>query len=222
MKTWGLDMLRRMMGAWVALALVLMAPVAMAQQGGALSPDLAREFINKLGQRTLAVLQSASMPPQQRSAEIGRILLDGMDFDIVSMHTLGRFGRRPDSKEFREFSLLFSAYIIDLAVEKFGSLPVQSYTINSASALPNGDVTVYTTVVPDGGQSLSAGWRVRGTAAGPKIIDILVDGYSMTTHFNGQYQDWLSKAGLEGLVTKMRGQTRNSPSLVLVRSVRGG
>jgi len=214
-------MLRRSLGAWLALAVVFGSSLVSAQQAAALSPDAAREFINKLGQRTLSVLQAQNVSQQQRGAALGRILLDGIDFDIVSMHTLGRFGRRPESKEFQEFSLLFSAYVIDLAIEKFGSMPVQSYSVVSAHGLPNGDVTVNTTVVPGAGQTLNAGWRVRQTPAGPKIVDIVVDGYSMTTHFNGQYQDWLSKAGLEGLVTKMRGQTKNSPSLVLVRSVRG-
>lgn len=213
-------MLRKLMGVLLALGVVFGSGLGSAQEAAALSPDAAREFINKLGQRTLSVLQSQNISPQQRGAELGRILLDGVDFDIVSMHTLGRFGRRPESREFQEFSLLFSAYVIDLAIEKFGTMPVQSYTIVSAQSLPNGDVTVHTTVVPGAGQTLNAGWRVRQTAAGPKIIDIVVDGYSMTTHFAGQYQDWLSKAGLEGLVSKMRGQTKNSPSLVLVKSVR--
>ncbi|MCK6454307.1 MAG: ABC transporter substrate-binding protein [Alphaproteobacteria bacterium] len=214
-------MLRRLMGILLALGVIFGSGLGSAQEAAAVSPDAAREFINKLGQRTLSVLQAQNISPQQRGAELGRILLDGVDFDIVSMHTLGRFGRRPDSREFQEFSLLFSAYVIDLAIEKFGTMPVQSYSIVSAQSLPNGDVTVHTTVVPGSGQTLNAGWRVRQTAAGPKIIDIVVDGYSMTTHFAGQYQDWLSKAGLEGLVSKMRGQTRNSPSLVLVKSVRG-
>lgn len=215
-------MQRRFFGAMLALLMAFGASLGSAQEAAALSPDAAREFINTLGQRTLKVMQSQNISPQQRGTEIGRILLDGVDFDIVSLHTLGRFGRKPESREFREFSMLFAAHVIDLAIEKFGSMPVQSYSITSAQSLPNGDVTVNTTVVPGGGQSLSAGWRVRQTPTGPKIIDIIVDGYSMTTHFNGQFQDWLSKAGLEGLVSKMRGQTKNSPSLVLVRTARGG
>jgi ABC-type transporter MlaC component len=80
-------------------------------------------------------------------------------------------------------------------------------------------VVVNTSVAAGG--TINAGWRVRLLPAGPKIIDIVVDGYSMTTHFNGQFQDWLSKAGLDGLVTKMRGQVRNSPSLIVVREIRG-
>ena len=214
-------MLRRIAWACLLFGMIAGAPGAgFAQQGG-LSPEVARNFINGLGQRTLSVLQAQNISTQQRTTEIGRILLDGMDFDIVSMHTLGRYGRKPDSQEFREFSQLFSAYIIDLAVEKFGNMPIESYAVSGAQALPNGDVMVQTSVNQGAGASLNAGWRVRETPAGPKIIDIMVDGYSMTTHFNGQYADWLSKAGLAGLVSKMRGQVKNSPSLALVQTVRG-
>lgn len=194
-------------------------PVA-AVAPGALTPDTARSFIDKLGQRTLAVLQSQSTPAPQRGAELGRILLDGIDFDVVAMQTLGRYGRKPDSKDFHEFATLFAAHVIDLAIEKFGSLPVQSYTIGSVNSYPNGDIMVNTAVMPGGGQTLNTGWRVRSTPAGYKIVDISVDGYSMVTHFANQFSDWLSKAGLEGMVTKLRGQTRNSPSLALVRAHR--
>jgi ABC-type transporter MlaC component len=215
-------MTRRFLWAILVLALVPFgAPAHGQQKAAALTPDAARAFIDKLGERTIGVLQARDLPAEKRGAELGRILLEGIDFDIVSMHTLGRYGRKPDGQEFREFSTLFSAYIIDLAIEKFGALPIRSYSIVETRTLPNGDVMVNTAVVPDGADTLNAGWRVRGTAEGLKIIDITVDGYSMVTHFSNQFSDWLSKAGLSGLVSKMRGQTKNSPSLVLVRSMRG-
>ncbi len=214
-------MMRQVVWALFALLVLQIPGPVHGQQPAAIAPDAARAFIDKLGQRTLSVLQSRELPAPQRGAALGRILLEGIDFDIVSMHTLGRYGRKPDGSDFKEFSMLFSAYIIDLAIEKFGALPIRSYTIAEARQLPNGDVMVNTAVVPDGAETLNTGWRVRGTPQGLKIIDITVDGYSMVTHFSNQFSDWLSKAGLAGLVTKMRGQTKDSPSLVLVRSMRG-
>jgi ABC-type transporter MlaC component len=212
--------MRRILWAAFALFLVQLPGPVLGQQA-AIAPEAARAFIDDLGRRTLSVLQSKTLEAPQRGAELGRILLDGIDFDIVSMHTLGRYGRKPDGSDFREFSMLFSAYIIDLAIEKFGALPIRAYAINEARSLPNGDVMVNTTVSPEGADALNTGWRVRNTPSGPKIIDITVDGYSMVTHFSNQFSDWLSKAGLAGLVTKMRGQTKNSPSLTLVRAARG-
>ena len=209
--------MRRIVRSLIVIAAVL-APGAGATQQ-ALSPDAARAFIEKMGQRTLDVLQAKGSP--QRSADLGRLLLEAIDFDTVAMHTLGRYGRKPDSQDFREFSTLFATYIIDLAIEKFGALPIRGYSIASANALPNGDVMINTVVSPEGADALNTGWRVRQTDRGPKIVDISVDGYSMVTHFSGQYADWLSKAGLGGLVTKLRGQVKNSPSLALVQQVRG-
>ncbi len=210
--------MRRIVWALTVVAVFLTVP-ATGQAQQAMSPEAARAFIEKMGQRTLNVLQANNSP--QRSADLGRLLLDAIDFDSVAMQTLGRYGRKPDSQDFREFSTLFATYIIDLAIEKFGALPIRGYSIAGANQFPNGDVMINTTVSPEGGNALNTGWRVRQTGAGPKIVDISVDGYSMVTHFNGQYADWLSKAGLAGLVTKLRSQTRNSPSLALVQQVRG-
>jgi ABC-type transporter MlaC component len=183
-----------------------------------LTQDAARAFIDELGQRTLSALRAGGLTTEQRTAELGLILIDGVDFDTIALQTLGRYGRRSDSKEFGEFSTLFSAYIIDMAVEKFGAMPIDSYTVTSATAMPNGDMMVQTNVAAT--TTINAAWRVRLLPDGPKIVDIIVDGYSMTTHFAGQFQDWLSKAGLEGLVSKMRNQTKNSLSLVVVRAMR--
>lgn len=194
-----------------AQSVALSAPTTLTQ-------DMARSFIDDLGQRTLSALRAGGLSTEQRTAELGLILLEGVDFDTIALHTLGRYARRSDSKEFTEFATLFSAYIIDMAVEKFGAMPIESYTVTSASSLPNGDVMVQTSVATT--TNINAGWRVRLLPGGPKIVDIMVDGYSMTTHFAGQYQDWLSKAGLDGLVSKMRNQTKNSLSLVVVRAMR--
>ena len=206
-----------------------MAPGASASAGATqkaalvapetLTQDAARSFIEALGQRTLGALRVTGLTTEQRTAELGLILLDGVDFDTISMLTLGRYGRRGDSKEFTEFSTLFAAYIIDMAVEKFGAMPIDAYTVTSTTPMPNGDIVVQTSVAST--TTINAGWRVRLVGGEPKIVDIVVDGYSMTTHFAGQFQDWLSKAGLEGLVAKMRSQTRNSLSLVVVRALRG-
>lgn len=183
-----------------------------------LTQDMAHAFIDDLGQRTLSALRAGGLTTEQRTAELGLILIDGVDFDTIALQTLGRYARRSDSKEFAEFATLFSAYIIDMAVEKFGAMPIEAYTVTSTSAMPNGDVMVQTSVATT--TTINAGWRVRLLPDGPKIVDIIVDGYSMTTHFAGQYQDWLSKAGLDGLVSKMRNQTKNSLSLVVVRAMR--
>jgi phospholipid transport system substrate-binding protein len=180
----------------------------------------AAAFVEMLDRRLLQVLQQPDMTPRERSVAIARILFDVTDFDVVSAHTLGRYGRLPDSAEFREFSVLFAAHVIDLGIEKLGELQVRSYAVGRADPTADGDVIVTTDVALAGRDGLTLGWRVHLAGGTPRITDIEVDGYSLTTHFNEQYRDWLSKAGLKGLIDKLRQQTRNSPSLAYIRTAR--
>jgi ABC-type transporter MlaC component len=65
-------------------------------------------------------------------------------------------------------------------------------------------------------QPWKAGWRVRAGGDRPKIVDVFVQGASAGMHFRNRFQDWLGKAGVDGMIEKLRSLTKDSPNLALV------
>jgi len=195
------------------------AAMAQTKRGGpskpAMPPDTAKKFITDMGNKTVAVL-SQQADGQARTSAFTSIMLEAIDFDALAMQTLGKMARTVTPNDRKEFTELFAAYVIDVAVQRFGSTKVDSFSIGEIKPQPNGDVKVNTAVATNE-KPLSVDWRVHDKAGQPRINDVEVDGYSLVIHYRGEFE----RAGVSnvpGLINKLRSLTANSQSLPVVRT----
>ncbi|MCC7049140.1 MAG: ABC transporter substrate-binding protein, partial [Alphaproteobacteria bacterium] len=136
----------------VSLAAVSAAPEALAQAKAppkpaapSIAPDTAKKFITDMGNRTVSVLANQSNA-QARNDAFTAVMLDAIDFDSLAMQTLGKMSRTVTPTDRREFTELFAAYVIDVAVQKFGTTQVSNFSIGALKDQPNGDIKVNTVV----------------------------------------------------------------------------
>ena len=207
----------------VSLAALSAAPEALAQQAKApakpaaatIAPDTAKKFITDMGNRTVSVLANQSNA-QARNDAFTAVMLDAIDFDSLAMQTLGKMSRTVSPTDRKEFTELFAAYVIDVAVQKFGTTQVSNFSIGALKDQPNGDIKV-NTVVNTSDKPLNVDWRVHNRGGQPRINDIEVEGYSLVIHYRGEFE----RAGVstvKGLIDKLRGLTAQSVALPTVRS----
>lgn len=201
------------------LALVLAAALP-AAAGNAAEEDSvvagARDFVAGIGDRTIAVLSVPSSTEDEIKIGLGRLLLEGVDFELLGRFALGRRGRRAKGSRFEEYVQLFAAHIIDMAAERFAELGVQGYSITKARKMPNGDVIVSTEIYRESGEPFEAGWRVRLRDNRYRINDMLVEGYSVGIHFRNSFERAID-GSLSGIVSKLRSKTSGSPALELAK-----
>lgn len=177
----------------------------------------ARDYIQTMGDRAYAVLRDTPLGSKQRNEEMAVLLLDAMDFPAIARFTLGRRGRSAKGDTFVEYTRLFAAHFIDVANERISNTKPLGFNITSAKHLPNDDVVVNTAIQFEAEEAFEAGWRVRNHKnRGYKIVDVYVQGASAAMHFRNQFSDWLGKAGMTGMMQKLRGMTKESPNLVHV------
>ncbi len=204
-------MLRRaaIAGAFAAAMIGLAAPAG-AQ---AISPDAAKAFLTALGNRTIDAMKGSAAT---RNGEFTKIMLDNLDFDALATFSLGKIARTITPADKREFTVLFAAYVIDVAIEKFGNLQISSFGLGSVTAEPNGDQKVYSRIAA-GEKPLEVKWRVHAAAGKPKVNDIEVDGYSLAIHYRGEFE----RAGLStvgGLIARLKDLTKASNTLPTVQT----
>jgi phospholipid transport system substrate-binding protein len=197
----------------LAAALAAPWPVAAAET---VSVEAARAFVADFGDRTLGAIKVPSRSVDERTVELGRVLIDGVDFETLARFVLGRRGRRAKGAQFREFTQLFAAHIIDLAIERFAEMEVQGYEITKVREMPDGDVLVTTEITHGSGEPFKAGWRVRLRDGRYRVNDLLVEGYSIGIHFRNQFERSVH-AGLPGLIQKLRQLTRGSPAVAVAK-----
>jgi len=176
--------------------------------------DAAKAFITTMGDRTMSIMKGSNAAG--RDGAFTQLMLDAIDFDSLANQTLGKMARTVTPTDRKEFTELFAAYVIDVAIQKLGSTAVQSFAIGALKPQPNGDVKV-NTAVQTGDKPLSIDWRVHDKAGQPRINDIEVDGYSLVIHYRGEFE----RAGVStvpGLIAKLQGLTQASPALPVVRT----
>lgn len=202
------------MAASCGLAAIVQLSGGVAGAAG-IAPDVAARYITDMGNRAVEVLATEGSASVRHQA-FAKLILDAIDFDAVAMASLGRMARTVSQHDRREFTQLFAAHVIDVAIERFGNIHIQRFVVDAARPQPNGDVKVHTVIDREGDQALAADWRVRLTEAGPKINDIEVEGYSLVIHYRGEFERG-NVSSVPGLISKLKDLTKNSVSLGTVQ-----
>lgn len=190
-------------------------PQTKAAPKKAVTEDAAKTFITEMGNRTMTVMMQQGSP-ESRNDAFTKLMLDAIDFDSLANQTLGKMARTVTPGDRKEFTELFAAYVIDVAIQKLGSTSVQSFSIGALKPQPNGDIKV-NTAVTTGDKPLSIDWRVHDKDGSTRINDIEVDGYSLVIHYRGEFE----RAGVstvQGLIAKLQGLTQSSGILPVVRT----
>ena len=198
--------------AIVGLALGGYATGASAQ---GVAPEAAKKFITEMGTRTVATLEKQGNVGQ-RNNEFTRIMIEALDFEALALSTLGKMARTVTPADKKEFTRLFAAYVIDVAIEKFGSIHITGFGVGAVRQQPNGDVKVNTAINRSGDKPISVDWRVRNTNGAPRINDMEIEGYSLSIHYQGEFQ----RAGVStvgGLIQRLKDLTSNSKAMPAVQ-----
>jgi len=156
----------------------------------------------------------------RRNDAFSQLLVDAIDFDAIAVGALGKMARTVSRRDKREFTLLFAAHVIDVAIDKFGDLQIQRFAVAEGREQPNGDFKVASRIERAGGPPLLVDWRVRFTDGRPKINDIEVEGYSLLIHYRGEFERG-NVSTVPGLIAKLRDMTARSPALPTVRRALG-
>lgn len=213
--------MRAMFRTIAAAAVVALAAGGVSADARAqgIAPDAAKKFITDMGSRAVATL-SKQGDIKARNKEFTILLLDALDFEALATSTLGKLARSITPADKKEFTRLFSAYVIDVAIEKFGNVQISSFGIGEVKTQPNGDIKVNTAINRAGDKPLTVDWRVRNTAGKPMINDMEVEGYSLSIHYRGEFE----RAGLStvpGLIKRLQELTKESQSLPVVQQAKG-
>lgn len=180
----------------------------------AVAPEVARKYIETLGNQVVDIVASTRSAVDRRAAFI-RIMLASLDFEQIGNSALGKLARQATQEQKRDFRPLFAAYVIDVAVEKFGNLQQMRFGLGKATPQPNGDVKVYTRV-DTGEKPMEVYWRVRDDGGRPRISDIEVEGASLAIHYRGEFER-TGVATVPQLIARLKELTKSSGTVTITQ-----
>lgn len=191
---------RHALSAAMALGAVLAgAAGAAAQQDG--SP---RDFIQRLGNQTLGILnQDAGAPEKLR--ELKALLDRSTDLELVARLVMGRHWRAANDTQRQEYLRLFNQLVMQTMAERFSWYTGETFEITAAKAVDDRDTMVSTQILrPSGAPPIRVDWRVRQSEKGFLLIDIVAEGVSMVITQRSEADEIIGRSGLDGLLQEMQ------------------
>lgn len=185
--------------AALALSAVLVGTVGMTV-GTARAADIsgeARGFVGKMAQQAIDTISNSALGEADRLSKFRDLLTEGFDVPAIARFTLGRYWRVATDAQKAEFLTVFEQLIIDTYSTRFKEYKGEKLTILDSRNEDSDHATVQTQIVdPAGGrQPVRIEWRVLKSSGQLKIVDVLVEGVSMSVTQQQEFASAIQRNG---------------------------
>lgn len=151
--------------------------VAHAEQ----SQASAQTFIEGLAEKAIKALTAEGVTRDDRIKRFTVLLNNNFDVETIGKWVLGRYWRVASDAEKADYLKLFEEYVVITYVERFDQYTGEQLKVVKAVSEPGQDALVFSEIHrPTGGEPIRVDWRVRESADVYKIIDVYVEGISMS------------------------------------------
>lgn len=168
----------------------------------------AKNFIASMGDRGINFLGNESMTQQAKTAEFRRLLNDSFDMNTIARFSLGTYWRTATPAQQQEYLKLFNNMIVKVYSKRFSDYKGQKFEVRSARAAEGKDSVVTSFIVPSDGPQVQVDWRVRNKGGSYKVVDIIVEGVSMSQTQRADFSSVIQRGGgkIDALLQHLRQQ----------------
>ena len=178
------------------------AGTAQAAEGH--SNEQAVAFIEALGDKVLAIQAStAADVAGLRQSALEDLIRDGFDLDLTSQLVLGKHWGRATAGQRAAFKDLFAPYLLSTYARQLDAYRVETLAVVASKRVGERDFLVQTSIARDG-DTADAVWRVRAQGGEYRIIDVLIDGISLTLTQRSEFASVIGREGLDGMLAVLR------------------
>ncbi|MEM6780739.1 MAG: ABC transporter substrate-binding protein [Pseudomonadota bacterium] len=167
----------------------------------------AENFIDSMGKRAITFLDS-DMSQERKEREFRKLLKDSFDLTTIGRFSLGRHWRVASDSQKKEYQKLFEDLIVDVYSQRFGEYKGQALAIRSSRSENEKDTIVQSFIVDDNGAEFSVDWRVRFKNGRYRIIDVIIEGVSMSLTQRSDFSSVIQRGGgnVDVLIAHLKGQ----------------
>jgi len=193
------------------LAVVAGAAHPVLAQTGDRGPASAR-FIQDLGERAIDVLIRKDVNPAQIRREFNVILREGFDVPYIGRFVLGRYWQQATPDQQREYLNLVEKMIVDVYADRFGQYAGQNLAIDKNLKIlgqrleGETDTIVSSQILRPDAPPVNVEWRVRDRGGRLSVIDVAVEGVSMSVTQRNEFASVIQRGGgkIEALLQALR------------------
>lgn len=192
----------------LAAAALPLAYPALAQ---AQDTDKARDFVGSFTGKAVEYLLADGISQSEATSRFRDLLNEGFDVGTIGRFVLGRYLRETSPTELNDFLSLFEDYLVQVYSSRLGEFRDLGFKVVDARAVGNTDVLVGTTAVRQaGGPSARVEWRVRNKDSAFRVVDVVVEGISMSASQRDEFSSVIQRGGgkVQTLIQTLRQRTQ--------------
>ncbi len=167
----------------------------------------AKNFISSMGDRGINFLGNPSMSQESKTAEFKNLLNESFDMNTIGRFAIGNNWKVATPAQQAEYTKLFNQMIVRVYSKRFSDYKGQKFEVKSSRA-EGKDTMVTSFIVPTDGPQVQVDWRVRNKGGSYKVVDIVVEGVSMSQTQRADFASVIQRGGggIEPLLVHLRGQ----------------
>lgn len=167
----------------------------------------AEQFIQGMATRALQFLANTGMSQDQKKASFRGLLNDSFDLDTIGRFVLGRYWKTSTEAQRQEYLQLFRRMVVDVYAKRFGDYKGQKFETRGSRADGEKDTIVTSYIMPGEGPEVQVDWRVRYKNGRYQIVDVIVEGVSMSVTQRSDFAAVIQRGGgdVQVLLAHLRG-----------------
>ena len=157
----------------------------------------AETFIDKLGKSATGFLAADTLTDSQKSSKFRQLLRSSFDMQTIARFSLGRYWRVATDSEQKEYLKLFENMVVDVYTQRFSEYDGQALEVRGSRYDGKRDVIVKSFIVDEAGSEFRVDWRVRHKSGRYKVVDVIIEGVSMSVTQRSDFSSVIQRGGGE-------------------------
>ena len=193
----------------VIVLLWLAGGVASAGAQPAFAQDITQEaaaFVQSVGDQAMAVLGDRTLTPSDRGVRFRDLFVNHFDVAAIGQFVLGRYWRSASDRQRTEFLQLFEVMLVKAYNTRFVDYTGEQFSVDATRHEGANHALVTSSVARPNSPPVKVDWRVLRRGGRLKIVDILVEGVSMSLAQQQEFGAVIQRNGgrIEALLEAMR------------------
>lgn len=178
--------------------------------GSEVAAEGARTFIQNMAGKAIGFLGDSSMTAEGKKQAFRKLLQDSFDMKTIGRFSLGRYWRVATPEQRKEYQALFESMVINVYSQRFSEYKGQKFEARSFRSESENDTLVTSFIIPAEGPEIQVDWRVRHKNGNYKVVDIIVEGVSMSVTQRSDFSSVIQRGGgdVKVLLDHLRTQSR--------------
>ena len=165
------------------------------------------KFIQALGDRAIAILADKSLNAERRNGKFRDMMHDSFDLATIGRFVIGRNWQAATPEQQKEYMHLFEELVVKTYSDRFALYTGENFHVKAVTPEGDRDFIVNSEILhPDGSPPSTVDWRLRQKEGKMGIIDVVVEGVSMSVTQRQEYASVIERSGgnIDGLLDVMR------------------